>query len=106
MLCKYRIWNFDRKVPKMYKEQTFFFPDALNTFWNKKARLSSDVTCIDCCSQVEDCCICAPCNNPIDLSIKRTSRRRKEVVGKPFLLPFNQQPKDQLRKNFFPIFHL
>ena len=37
----------------------------------------------------------------IDLSIKRSNRTIDKEIGTPFILPYDKQPKNAIRKNFF-----
>ena len=79
----------------MYKERDFFFHDFLKspqTF----CREQNDPYCEPSANILMN-----PFESWIDLSKKRSNRSKNMDPGKPFLLPYDKQPKDQIRKNFF-----
>lgn len=79
----------------MYREQRFVFPGAAKRKKDIKSLPQYALTSISCREP-----LCQD-NSCIDLSIKRRSRTKTENIGVPFLLPYDQQPKDRIVKNFF-----
>ena len=79
----------------MFREQNFHFLPRPPDFNCGRTSLSPECSRDNCSVPLNESC------DFIDLSLKRTNRTTYQDAGTPFLLPYELQPKNSIRKNFF-----